>query len=150
MYQALSRFTVLQATESWAGPGNEANSLPENCLEIAMERSMYTQCESLVASSQALSSKTVGGESLVTFTGKVVDFHHLALVVPIRLQNKTMCTCDILSTQQKVRKSKMNLWHRLHLEGKQCSDLQKRHKSREDSLDLLPGIVPILHGSLLI
>ena len=25
-YQALSRFTVLEAMESWAGPGNEANS----------------------------------------------------------------------------------------------------------------------------
>ena len=25
MYQALSHFSVLQATESWAGPGNEAN-----------------------------------------------------------------------------------------------------------------------------
>ena len=53
--------------------------------------------------SQALSSKTGGWrESLVTSVGKVVDFWHLALAVPIRLQNKTTCTRDILSTQQKI------------------------------------------------
>ena len=27
IYQALYRFSVLQATESWAGPGNEANAI---------------------------------------------------------------------------------------------------------------------------
>ena len=26
LFQALSRFSVLEATESWAGPGNEANT----------------------------------------------------------------------------------------------------------------------------
>ena len=50
-----------------------------------------------------------GGESLVTSAGKVVDFHRLALAVPIRLQNGTTCTRDILSTQQKIVNSKMNL-----------------------------------------
>ena len=49
------------------------------------------------------------GESLVTSGGKVVDFRHLGLAVPIRLQNETMCTRDILSTQQKIANSKMNL-----------------------------------------
>ena len=29
MYQALSHFSVLQATESWAGPENEANSVSD-------------------------------------------------------------------------------------------------------------------------
>ena len=41
-----------------------------------------------------VSPKKRGGESLVT---SAVDFWHLALAVPIRLQNKTMCTGDILS-----------------------------------------------------
>ena len=27
LFQALSRFSVLEATESWAGPGNEATRL---------------------------------------------------------------------------------------------------------------------------
>ena len=50
-------------------------------------------------------------ESLGTFTEK---FRLLAqeprtLAVPIRLQNEAMCTRDILSTQQKVDNSKMNL-----------------------------------------
>jgi len=31
-----------------------------------------------------------GRESLVTFAGKAINFRHLNLVVPIRLQNKTM------------------------------------------------------------
>ena len=39
--------------------------------------------------------KRRGGESLVTFAGKVVDFRRLALAVPIRLQNETTCTRDI-------------------------------------------------------
>ena len=50
-----------------------------------------------------------GGESLVTSAGKVVDFRRLALAVPIRLQNETTCTRDILSTQQKIINLKMNL-----------------------------------------
>ena len=50
-----------------------------------------------------------GGESLVTSAVKVVDFRRLAVAVPIRLQNETMCTRDILSTQQKIVNSKMNL-----------------------------------------
>ena len=59
---------------------------------------------------QALSSKNGGrGESLVTCAGKVVDFRCLALAVPIRLQNETTCTHDILSTQQNIVNSKMNL-----------------------------------------
>ena len=49
------------------------------------------------------------GESLVTSVGKVVDFRRLALAVPIRLQNETTCTRDILSTQQKIVNSKINL-----------------------------------------
>ena len=53
--------------------------------------------------------KTGGGESLVTSAGKVVDFRRLALAVPIRLQNETTCTRDILSTQQNIVNSKMNL-----------------------------------------
>ena len=53
--------------------------------------------------------KRGGGESLVTSAGKVVDFRRLALAVPIRLQNETTCTRDILSTQQKIVDSKMNL-----------------------------------------
>ena len=52
-----------------------------------------------------------GGESLVTSVGKVIDLHCLALAVPIRLQNKTMCLRDILSTQQKkIVNLKMNLY----------------------------------------
>ena len=49
-----------------------------------------------------------GGEerAWITSAGKVVDFRHLALAVPIRLQNETTCTCDILSTQQNIE---MNL-----------------------------------------
>ena len=50
-------------------------------------------------------------ESLGTFTEK---FQLLAqepktLAVPNKLQNEAMCTRDILSTQQKVDNSKMNL-----------------------------------------
>ena len=37
---------------------------------------------------------------------KVVDFRRLALAVPIRLQNKTTCTRDILLTQQKIVNSR--------------------------------------------
>ena len=48
--------------------------------------------------------KTGGGESLVTSVGKVVDFRRLALAVPIRLQNETMCTCDILSSPRFLRR----------------------------------------------
>ena len=48
--------------------------------------------------------KTGGGESLVTSSGRVVDFQRLALVVPIRLQNETTCTHDILSTKMSTRK----------------------------------------------
>ena len=37
MYQALSHFSILQATESWAGPGNEAKGIVHlrtaNCSE---------------------------------------------------------------------------------------------------------------------
>ena len=32
LFQALSRFSVLEATESWAGPGNEAKALPHTHL----------------------------------------------------------------------------------------------------------------------
>ena len=50
-----------------------------------------------------------GGESFVTSVEKVVDFWHLALAVPLRLQNEAMCICGILPTQQKIINSKMNL-----------------------------------------
>ena len=63
----------------------------------------------LASSPGSLLKKTGGGESLVTSAGKVVDFRRLALAVPIRLQNETMCTRDILSTQQNIVNSKMNL-----------------------------------------
>ena len=46
--------------------------------------------------------KTGGGESLITSAGKVVDFRRLGLAVPIRFQNKTAQTLEILSTQQKL------------------------------------------------
>ena len=58
---------------------------------------------------QNFSSKMGGRKSLVTLVGKVIDFHCLALAVPITLQNETMCTRDILSTQQKIVNLKMNL-----------------------------------------
>ena len=45
------------------------------------------------------------GESLVTSIGKVVDFRHLILVVPIILQSEITFTCDILSAQQKQPQS---------------------------------------------
>ena len=45
---------------------------------------------------------TLGGESLVTSAGKAVDFHRLALVVPIRLQNKTACAREIFTNLQGV------------------------------------------------
>ena len=50
-----------------------------------------------------------GEESLVTSMGKVVNFLHLALAVPIRLWNEPTCKRDILSTQQKLVNLKMNL-----------------------------------------
>ena len=37
-------------------------------------------------------TKRRGRESWVTSVGKAVDFRHLALAVPIKLQNETMCT----------------------------------------------------------
>ena len=39
--------------------------------------------------------KTGGGESLGTSTVKAVDFWHLGLVVPIRLQNEITCSRDL-------------------------------------------------------
>ena len=68
-----------------------------------------------------LSQKFEGGESLVTFCVKVVDFQHLALVVPIRLQSETTCTCDFVSTQQKEFTKVGEMLF---------SDVQKRHKSK--------------------
>ena len=56
----------------------------------------------------SLLEKRGGGESLVTSAGEVVDFRHLALAVPTRLQNEIMFTRDILSTQQKIVYSKMS------------------------------------------
>ena len=41
LYQALSRFSVLQATESWVGPGNEARPkerISEFCFSFSTER----------------------------------------------------------------------------------------------------------------
>ena len=62
-----------------------------------------------LASSPGPLLKNGGGESLVTSTRKVVDFCHLALAVPIRLQNETTVTRDISSTHQNTVNSKMNL-----------------------------------------
>ena len=59
---------------------------------------LYT---AIVASFPGSLLKNGGGDGLLTPGGKVVDFHRLGLVVPIRLQNETTCTRDILSTQQK-------------------------------------------------
>ena len=68
-----------------------------------------------------LSQKFEGGESLVTFCVKVVDFQHLTLVLPIRLQSETTCTCDFVSTQQKEFTKVGEMLF---------SDVQKRHKSK--------------------
>ena len=45
-YQALSRFSVLQATESWAGPGNEATTTPQHLHNLQQPKSeLFTvQC----------------------------------------------------------------------------------------------------------
>ena len=63
------------------------------------------------------------GESLVTSAGKAVDFQHLALAVPIRLQNETTCTRDISSTQQKIINSKLNYTSKV--DEKQFSGVQR-------------------------
>ena len=49
------------------------------------------------------------GSLLVISTGEVVDFRHLALVVPIRLQNETICIGDSCPLSKKCD-SKMNLY----------------------------------------
>ena len=65
-------------------PGNEATSFPG-------------------------SLKNREGESQVTSSGNVVDYWHQALPALIRLQNETMHTGEILSTQQKLDNSKMRV-----------------------------------------
>ena len=35
LFQALSRFSVLEATESWAGPGNKATNVAHDMFPIA-------------------------------------------------------------------------------------------------------------------
>ena len=44
MYQALSRLTVLQATESWAGPGNEARYYGRGELVIITKGLLNSSC----------------------------------------------------------------------------------------------------------
>ena len=43
-FQALSRFSILQATESWAGPGNEANSSSPFTMEVTTRTSWLVLC----------------------------------------------------------------------------------------------------------
>ena len=43
-----------------------------------------------------------GGESLVTSVGKVVDIWHLALAVPIRLQNETRVHMTFCTLSKKL------------------------------------------------
>ena len=85
------------------------------------------------ASLSSLSSKK-GGESLVASAGKVVDFQRLALVVPIRLQNKSMCTRP-LSKKLSTRKCQMNELISVDYTSKggekQFLDVRKGRKSRE-------------------
>ena len=65
-----------------------------------------------------------GGESLVTFAGKAVNFQRLNLVVPIRLQSKTMWTRDYFVSvdlccyaNARIVDSKMNVQHRIPRKG---------------------------------
>ena len=79
-----------------------------------------------------------GEESLVTSAGKVVDFRCLALAVPIRLQNETTCTHDILSTQQKIVNS-INADYNSKVGEKQFLGVQKGRKSRESKIEVHCG-----------
>ena len=55
--------------------------------------------------------QTGRGERLVTFAEKVVDFHCLALAVPIRLQNQTKCTCSMQSRDCVVHSQNPEIVH---------------------------------------
>ena len=73
---------------------------------------METKCENndngQLASFPGSLLKNGEGESQVTVAGNVVDFWDLALLAPTRLQNETMHTSEILSTEQKVDNSCIN------------------------------------------
>ena len=78
-----------------------------------------------------------GEESLVTYGGKVVNFRHLALAVPIKLQNETTFTHDILFTQQKncQRENELvSVDYTSKVGEKPFSDVRKRRKSRESKI----------------
>ena len=77
MYQALSHFSVLQATESWAGPGNEAMSSPY-CKKLKLE-DIHFEFEEEQHSIQPIFSKTPDPSPL---TLKFVTLNH-----PMMLQS---------------------------------------------------------------
>ena len=95
--------------EGWRGRGVATDKVKLTKCGINLVGRYQFHSQDFLASFPGSLLKTREGESLVTSAGKVVDFRRLVLAVPIRLQNGTICTHNILSTQQKIVNSKMNL-----------------------------------------
>ena len=62
----------------------------------------------------------------------------MALAAPIRLQNETTCTRDILSTQQKlsIRNELVSADYTSKVGEKQFLDVRKGRKSRESKIEV--------------
>ena len=54
MYQVLSRFTVLQAMGSWAGPGNEAKRIAGAAMGFLSKTMFVHVCETLMHRSKCV------------------------------------------------------------------------------------------------
>ena len=95
--------------EGWRGRGMATDKVKLTKCQINLVGRYQFHSQDFLASFTGSLLKTREGRSLVTSVGKVVDFRCLVLAVPIRLQNGTVCTCDILSIQQKIVNTNMNL-----------------------------------------
>ena len=69
--------------------------------------------------------------------GKVVDFWCLALAVPVRWQNETTFTHDILSTQQKLTtRISTDYTTKVGEKKQQFLDMRKGSKSKESKIEV--------------
>ena len=94
-------------------------------------------CAMQVALSPDSLLKNGGRREPGNIQGKVVDFRHHALVDPIRLQNESTYTRDILSTQQKncqLENELVSLDYTSKVGERQFLDVRKRCKSRESKI----------------
>ena len=85
---------------------------------------------------KTLASSPTKRRGRVTSAEKAVDFCCLALAVPIKLQNETMCTRHSVYSAKNCQfiNEFVRVDYPLKVGEKQFLDVRKRHKSRESKI----------------